>query len=179
MNYGIYTVDRTGTVKLVPEAIKLCPELLAIDKNILKYIILVYDRGGSPLCRLPEIERKTTAKRMIWKSDSIEPESDKEVKEAIDYFRSLIYDPRQETVDIFRERLRLINKEFEKETDYTKYALLEKAIVTINKRLKDSEDEFNLEEEKIVLRGGNQLSLLEQYRRNKKLFNELKKPSNV
>jgi hypothetical protein len=178
MNYGIYSVDRNGNVKLAPEALKLCPELLSVDKNYMKYIILVYDRGGSPLCRLPESERKKSAKRMIWKTDDIDPESSEEISTAIDYFCSLIYDPRQETVDIFKERLHSLNNKFKTETDYTEYSSLDKAISIINKRLIDSEDEFNREEEKVTIRGGHDLSLLEMYRRNRKLWTELKKPNN-
>lgn len=177
-NYGIYSVDRSGNVKLAPEAYKLCPELYSIDKDYMKYIILVYDRGGSPLCRLPEEERKKSAKRIVWKTDNIDPESMPDIKEAIEYFSSLIYNPRQETVDIFKEKLSSINKEFQKENDYNKYPIYEKAIGIINKRLSEAELEFSKEEDKIELKGGGQLSLLEQYRRNRKLWYELKSPIN-
>ena len=88
----------------------MCPELIDISEDELKYIILAYDYIESPFRKKPLDERKRIAKRKVWKNSRKNPETQK-VTKAIDAYKGLIYDSKREAVENYRQKVANLNRE--------------------------------------------------------------------
>ena len=160
-------------VELIPEAYKLCPGLSLLKEDTLKYIIYVYDNSKkNPLSRKPEHERKIQAKRWLWNNDTKNPESSSRVREAINEYKSLIYDEREEIINACKSKLAILNKEIAKPDviDSKQLSDLDKSISLLQKRVEQLEKEIDLEEEMVELKGNKELSWLERMKRSRELF---------
>ena len=92
----------------------------------------------------------------------------------MDAYCSLIYDARREYIDNLKAKINQINKDFLTD-DYKEVEKKAKLFDFLVKRLKDIEDELVIEEQKVQIKGGGELSFIEKWQRNQMAFKENKK----
>jgi len=169
---AIFRMDKEGKLFLHKDAIKLIPEIDAVNQKELKYIILAYDYIHSPFRMKPPEERKMIAGRQVWGVDKKNIETPK-VKDAIEAYVSLIYDPKRASIDVFKNKkekierdLRTLDLDFKTTNEYVKM------IDLFSDRIEKLEEDVVREEETIKLKGDTSLSFLEKWQRNRKKFLE-------
>jgi hypothetical protein len=170
--YGIFRVDSNLQVILSKDAAMLCPELTKISEDELKYIILAYDYLESPFRKKPPEERKRIAKRKVFGNSKKNIEASSEMKKAIEAYRSLIYDPRKEATDNYRQKIHTLNMEIAHINDYKEIKEKANIIEFLQKKIDDYENEIVSEEVnmEIKLKGNKELSYLEIWQRRKQAF---------
>jgi hypothetical protein len=168
---SVFKVDRDFTVILNPDAVKLVPELSSLSQRELLFIILVEDYEDSPFRKKPIEERWSMALKKVFKDEPVNLETDK-IRLARRGYKSLVFDVRRETrdiylkrIDMYRKELMAVNIEFKrmKELDQS-IQYLEERIEAIDKSL-EADDVANLQ-----LKGNRQLSYIEMWQQRQKEF---------
>lgn len=172
---GVFKVDKNFDAVLNPDAVKLVPELKGLNQDELRYVILVVDYVDGPFRKKPLDERKLLAKKKVFGSTDINPETPK-VLIGMDAYKSLIFDIRRETCDIYKMRIKGLQKEtIQETTTFTRLKELDSTISFLTDRIKSIEHELDIEEdEEIELKGKKKLSYLEIWQRNQKDYKEFK-----
>lgn len=168
--YGIFRVDSDFQLILSKDAARLCPELVDISEDELKYIILAYDYIESPFRKKPLEERKRIAKRRVWKNSRKNPENQKVVK-AIEAYKGLIYDSKREAVESYRQKVANLNREISISEKLDEIKQKVGLVEFFEKKIDEYENDIKAEEVnlELKLKGGAKLSYLEIWQRNKKL----------
>jgi hypothetical protein len=167
----VFRVTPDNKVVVHPEAVKLSPVLGVLNDKQLRYVILVYDYVKSPFRMRAETDRKRLVKRMIYGKDTaIEPEKNEKVKKAIKEYRQLIYEPKRETLDVIKQKLKNVNEQIlkvdESKTDIKRIQELDKVAQYFQDRYDSLEQEIESEEESMTVRGDYKLSFLEEWQMN-------------
>jgi len=162
----LYHFDKKGDIVRNEKILNAIPKLSALDDKSFKYYVLAYDHVRSPYKFRPESDAKLMAARLSFGIDKI-PDEDQDV---IRELRSVIYDEKHETVINIRKKIKLLNEKIISEEDFKEL----KAIMTTIDKLQEMQDslmeEIKEKSESVKLGKGKTLSLLEQMRHNKKLF---------
>lgn len=173
---AVFKVDKEFGAVLNPEAAKLVPELEGLDKKQLLYVILVMDYRDSPYRKKPFEERKNLAKKRLYKNIKADVESAK-VKLAMDAYHGLVFDIRLETLDVYKKKVLMLQKETLKEDiSYTRLKELDQAINFLEDRINKIQHEIDIEEEAdaVELKAGRKLSQIERWQRRQKAYKEYK-----
>ena len=165
--YGIFRVDSNFQLILSLDAARLCPELVDVSEDELKYIILAYDYLESPFRKKPEDERKRIAKRRVWKNSKKVPENNAKIKKAINAYQSLIYDSKRISIENYKQKVATFNKEISISEDIKIIKEKVTLVEFFEKKIHEYEDdvkadELNLE---LNLKGNKQLSQVEVWQR--------------
>ena len=173
---SVFKVDQALNVALDDQALRLIPELVSLTQDELKYVILVVDYVDSPLRKKPLAERKMMAKRMVFKGKNVQPETQKVLK-AMDLYKSLVFDIRRETVDIYSEKIRKLQKEtLHPDTTFARMKEIDQTITFMQNRVTSIQHELDIEEgERLELQGNRKLSYIEIWQRRQKEYAEYKK----
>jgi predicted nucleic acid-binding Zn-ribbon protein len=172
---AVFKIDKNYEVILNMDAVKLVPELKGLDQDELRYVILVMDYVDGPFRKKPLEERKLLAKKKVYGNTDVKPETPN-VLIGMDAYKSLIFDIRRETVDIYKSRIKGLQKEtIQETTTFTRLKELDSTMSFLMDRIKTIEHELDIEEsEEIELKGKKKLSYLEQWQRNQKDYREYK-----
>jgi hypothetical protein len=175
---AVFKVNKDFSVVLNQEAAKLVPELTALTEKELLYVILVADYCDGPFRKKPLEERRSLAIKRVFGSDTVNVDT-KEILNAIDGYKSLVFDIRRETLDVYNDKIKVYHKELLnlnleikrlKEID-SAIQFLEDRIEKINTSL-ESDDISSVE-----LKGQKQLSYLEVWQRRQREYNKFKENS--
>jgi len=172
---SVFKVDKNFDAVLNIDAVKLVPELKGLSQDELRYVIMVIDYVDGPFRKKPLDERKLLAKKKVFGSTDVKPETPN-VLIGMDAYKSLIFDIRRETVDIYKQRIKALQKEtIQETTSFTRLKELDSTMTFLMDRIKSIEHELDIEEdEEIELKGKKKLSYLEIWQRNQKDYKEYK-----
>lgn len=166
---SLFKVNHDWTAVLNPEAVKLCQYLPQISKKEFLYIALAYDNSDGPFRQRPPDERINLAKKKVFGTMDIEPETPL-VKKAINEYKELIFDVRREVIDTYKKRIVSFQRESLKE-DLTvgKLKDIDAAIKFLMLKIEEMENELNTEEKtSTIVKGDKKLSFVEQWQLNQK-----------
>ncbi|MFA5036931.1 MAG: hypothetical protein WC479_07120 [Candidatus Izemoplasmatales bacterium] len=170
MSYGIFKLNKELTAIFSPDAVKLCPELAYLNDDQVKYVILVYDFIDSPYRLKPLEERKRIAKDKIFSGKS-DPEVIPHVQKAIKAYQSLLYDSKHEQIEICKTKINQLQKKLRDEDEPKLMEQITKTISFLRNEQDKMEKEIAIDEEMVEIQGGNKLSWIEIWKRNKMNFN--------
>jgi hypothetical protein len=173
---GVFKIDKDFKIILNPEAVKLVPELAGLSQKELLYVICVVDYDDGPFRKKPIDERRLLTKRKYFRDTKQDPETTK-VRRAMDSYKELIFDIRRETIDKYKRRILLLQKESLKdEIELKRLKDIDAAITFLTDRVNKIQHELDIEEqsEEITIKGGRKLSQIEKWQRKQKKYREFK-----
>lgn len=172
---SVFKIDKNFEAVINIDALKLVPELKGLSQQELRYVILVVDYVDSPFRKKPLEERKLLAKKKIFGSTDVKVETPN-VLAGMDAYKSLIFDIRRETTDIYKAKVKGMHKEtLQDSTAFSRLKELDQTISFLSDRIKSIEHELDIEEdEEIELKGKKKLSYIEIWQRNQKDYREFK-----
>ena len=172
---AVFRVDKDFKITLNIDAVKLVPELRGLSDDELWYTILVVDYVDGPFRKKPLEERRLLAKKKVYGTTDIKPETPN-VLIGMEGYKSLVFDIRRETVDIYKRKILAMQKEtIEESTTIGRMKEIDSGMTFLMDRLRTIEHELDIEEdETIELKGKKKLSYLELWQRNQRNFNEYK-----
>lgn len=165
---GILSINKEGELVINKEAVKLCPVLGTLKEDEVKYIATVYDYVNSPWYMKPFEERQLIAKRRYYNEKS-NPEKHDHIKLAIEEYESLIFNETLYQKEQYKKKLIRLNKLLEATDSPLEIKNLDASITIIMKRIDELESISKKETETLQLKGGKKLSLIEEFKRNKKM----------
>jgi hypothetical protein len=155
-----------GNIELVPDAISLVPAFAKLSQSHIKYLVIAYDYVDGPYKRKPEEVRKDLAKKATGLTDH-----DFDF-DTIEEFKACLYDVKRDRKQLYQKKLIMVQGQFEVEINTAKLKDLSNVMEFLEKKISDFDEEILKEEEAlIVLKGNRQLSLIEKFIRNRKLYN--------
>ena len=166
---SLFKVDQNFTTILNPDAVKICEHLRKVGPDELLYIILAYDNTDGPFRMKPPDERINLAKKKVFGTLDVSPETIK-VRKAIEEYQELIFDVRRQTVDNYKKRIIKLQREslFEDVT-HGKLKDIDAAIRFLQGRIEELESELSYEEKtELKVKGDKKLSFIEKWQLNKK-----------
>jgi len=168
---AIFKVDRNFTIILNPEAVKLCPELSVLTQDELLFVILVEDYEDSPFRNKPAEERWSMAIKKVFGNKEINLETQK-IKTARKVYKSLVFDIRRETLDVYRKKIALYHKELLAENiEFKRMKELDTTIQYLEDRINSMEVSLKADESvNLRLKGDRQLSYIEIWQQRQKEF---------
>lgn len=172
---AVFKIGNNNEIIVHKDAIKLVPELKGLTDNELKYVILVTDYIDSPLKAKPLSERKNLAKRIVYGNSSVRPETEK-VRRAMEWYKSIIFDIRYETIDIYTEKIQRLQKEtLNPDTPITRLKEIDQAITFLQNRIVSLQRSISIEEgAELELKGGKKLSFIEIWQRKQREYEKFK-----
>jgi len=171
----VFQVNSNHTILLNKDAVKLVPELSSLSEDELWYVILVADYIDGPYRKKPYEERVNLALRTIWGDKRNPPKSEK-ILNAIDAYKSLVFDIRRETVDIYKRKVSMLQKEtLRDDIEIKRLREVDQNIRFLEDRITAIEHDLDIEEqEHIEVKGQKKLSYLEIWQRRQKEYKQFK-----
>lgn len=172
---AVFKIDKNFEIVLNIEAVKLVPELSSLDQDELIYVILVADYVDGPYRKKPIEERKLMAlKRVFGKNPPVL--SEKKIGIAIEAYKSLVFDIRRETLDIYNSKIKTLQKEsLQQDISFSRMKEIDSAMSFMIDRINSINHELDIEEgEEIELKGKKKLSYIEMWQRNQRNYREYK-----
>lgn len=161
----LFTVNRQNNVVLRPEVLKLVPEFNKLNAKDINFVVLYADYKG-PFHQLPIAERLNRSKRAVWGTMNHDVEH---LEEAIENYLSLQYNPKRETIKAIIEKQEKMKAKMLEEEDPDQVRKYVTALESLAKQAEKIQEEVDYDEEMLELKGGNEMSYLEQLQHNKKL----------
>jgi hypothetical protein len=102
--------------------------------------------------------------------------NDKKIAMAVDAYKSLVFDIRRETIDIYNSKIRTLQKEtLQQNTTFSRMKEIDSTISFMMDRISNINHELDIEDgEEIELKGKKKMSYLEIWQRNQKMYHEYK-----
>jgi hypothetical protein len=170
MSYLFYIDDRNSGVILRPDCYKLCPELSVLDEKEMMMIILIYDYH-SIYRQFPEADRRRKAMAHVYGENMIELFEKQKIKNAIEAYRSLQYDPKIELAEKYQAKIDKMLELMEDDDSPTSNKKTLETIDLFRKAIRELENEVaESVANKGQIKGGQELSFLEELMRNKKYY---------
>lgn len=172
---SVFKVDKDFAVVVNRDAVKLVPELKSLTDVELRYVILVADYVDGPLRKKPLEERRLMARKIVYKDTNKDPETAK-MKLALEAYKGLVFDIRRETIDIYKQKVRALQKEsLAPDASFARMKELDSTINFLQARISSMEHELDIEEsEEINLKGKKKLSFVEIWQRRQKEHHKFK-----
>lgn len=167
----VFKVDKNFKVSPNSEAIKLVPELSVLTSDEFEFVVLVADYVDGPYRKKPLEERILLAKKKVYGNAKKKCETPK-VKNALVVYKSLVFDIRRETIDIFQKKIDILQRDtLNPDTGYNDMVKIDKTITFLTNRVESINKSLDLEElNNIEIKAGRQLSRIEIWQRNQKEF---------
>jgi hypothetical protein len=171
----IFKVDKTYTVLLNPEAVKLIPEFAVLTQQELLFIILVEDYCDSPFRKKPYEERWSLAVKRVFGDNPINLETNK-IKVARDLYRSLVFDIRRETLDVYKRKAEMYHKQMlSSDIEFKKIKELDQAVQYLEDRIQSIEASLAADDiTNVKLKGDRQLSYIEIWQKRQQEYRKFK-----
>jgi len=172
---AVFRVDKNFKTILNPEAAKLVPELSVLDNDWLLYVILVADYVDGPYRKKPLEDRRSLALKRVFKDKNVNIDS-KEILNAIDSYKSLVFDIRRETRDVYMQKVRLYQKELMSPSlEIKRMKELDNGIQFLEDRIEKIDTSLEADEiNDMKLKGDKQLSYIEIWQLRQKEFRKFK-----
>ena len=174
---GCFMVNAKGEIKVTKEAKDLIPDFAKLTEPEFHFIVLVEDMIYSPFHRMNRKDRISYAKVIVWGDDQIKIEKkDSHLLKCMEYYKSLVYDERRETVSACREKISSLSEVLRRPslTDASEINNLMKSITALQIVIDNNEKELLQDEHRIILKGKQELSLLEKMKRSRELYKKAK-----
>lgn len=169
----LFYIDETSGVVLRPDCARLCPELSVLDDKELLMIILIYDYY-SIFRQFPEAERKRKAMVMVYGENVDEIFNKQIIKNAIQAYKSLQYDPKVELQITYQKKIDKMLELMESDDSPTSNKKTLETIDLFRKAIRELEEEVVKSMiDKGQIKGGHDLSFLEDIMRSQKYFNSV------
>jgi len=171
----VFKVDKNWKIILNPEAAKLLPELSSLSEDWLLYVILVADYCDGPYRKKPFEERRSLAIKRVFGNKDINVDK-KEILNAIDSYKSLVFDIRRETLDVYKEKVRVYHKEtLAPNMDFKRIKELDQAIQFLEERITKIETSLETDDiQEMELKGQKKLSYIELWQIRQKEYRKFK-----
>lgn len=169
---SVFKVDDKFKVILNPDAVKLVPELSQLTEQELLYVILAVDYSDSPFRMKPLEERKILAARRAFKAEYSEAFESEKFITAMNAYKGLIFDMRRETLDMYKRKVMILQKELFREDLSNKQMMeIDKSINFLEDRIQNISSALDqAEKDNLQIKGQRQLSWLEKWQRNQKEY---------
>ena len=172
----LFSINKKGTILINPEAVKLCPELSVLDEKEVRFLILSYDYE-SPFNQQPEVERLHRAKNMVYDNEPGLNTKDRKWLNAVEAYKSLQYNAKREMMRVYEKKLTVLSAELATEDSTTKIKSILESQKLIRTAIKElMEDLVETEEKRVTIRGGGQLSFIEQMMSNIQEYKRITRP---
>ena len=169
---GVLIISSNGRIVINDLAISLCPNLKKLKTDELIYIALVYDFVGSPHRLKPIEDRRKIAVVKCWPSKPEHlPEEDERIKKGIQEFQSLVFNHNYYIRDRLLSKLIRLEEELTSETSAQKIKGLMETMDLVQKKIDDLNDRIMQKESELELRGGGDLTFIEEWQTNREEFN--------
>ena len=171
----VFHMDKNFEIILNPEAVKLVPELRSLDQQELEYVILVIDYVDGPYRKKPLDERKLMARKKVYGDNKKNTET-KRIQIAMDGYKSLVFDIRRETIDVYNNKIRIIQREtLSPDTTFTRIKEINNTVEYLQDRIIKMEHDLDIDEkDDIKLEGKKTLSYIEVWQRKQMDHKEYK-----
>lgn len=156
----LFKINTQKKILMDKAALKLCPEFKNLKQEQLMYIILAYDYR-SKYHQFPELERKRKAAYEVYNDPDYDAEGGKLMKNAIQNYIGLQYDPRRETVKNYTTKVSKINQDLLDEENPKVIANQMAAIDRLLSTMKSIQEEIDSDDDKVMMQGDGQLSYIE------------------
>lgn len=172
---AVFKVNSNFDVIINADAIKLVPELSSLSKDELMYVVLIADYVDGPYRKKPFEERVLMARKRVYGKNDVKL-NDKKINMAVEAYKSLVFDIRRETIDIYNSKIRTLQKEsLQQNTTFARMKEIDSTIGFMMDRISTINHELDIEDgEEIELKGKKKMSYLEIWQRNQKLYHEYK-----
>lgn len=172
---SVFKVDKNYKVILNSDAAKLVPELAALSEDWLLYVILVADYCDGPYRKKPVEERRSLAIKRVFGNKEVNVDR-KEILNAIDSYKSLVFDIRRETLDVYKEKVRIYHKEsLNPNMEIKRLKELDGAIQFLEERIEKIEVSLEADDiQEIELKGQKRLSYIEVWQARQKEYRKFK-----
>lgn len=172
---SIFKVDKNYTVILNPDAVRLVPELAGLTQSELVYIILVMDYHDSPFRKKPYEERRSLAIKKVFGDKEVNLETTR-IHNAMEAYKSLVFDIRLETLDVLKRKAQVYHKELLiPDIDFKRMKELDQGIQYLEERIDKIENSMLAEDmDNVELKGQKKLSYLEIWQRRQIEFRKFK-----
>jgi hypothetical protein len=132
----------------------------------------MYDTIESPLRRNPPSLRRLYAVNMIYNNKTYNPEKENDLSEYIELIQSVTFNTHQAVIDSCKEKIIKLNELIEDQNlvDPKRITLINDSINALNIIIERNESDLIESDEKIQLKGGGKLSLIEKLKRNQELW---------
>jgi uncharacterized protein YutE (UPF0331/DUF86 family) len=169
MSYLFYIDDKNNCV-IHPDCVKLCPSLSVLDEKEVLLIVLIYDYH-SIFRQWAEQERVRKAMVHVYGEIVHGLLEEPKMKAAIEDYKSLQYDPREEQVARLRNKVSKMYDKLDLDDAPSASKATLQTIEILNEQIKNLENEqTNIILNKGVIKGGAELSFLEQLMRSQKYY---------
>lgn len=174
----IFKVDKSFKVILNPEAVRLVPELAGLTEEELLFIILLEDYCDSPFRKKPYEERWSLALKRVFGERNVNLETDK-IKVARDAYKSLVFDIRRETLDVYKRKIAMYHKEaLAANIEFKRVKELDQMIQYLEERIQAIEVSLEADDlANVKLKGDRQLSYVEIWQARQKEYRKFKQTS--
>jgi hypothetical protein len=172
MSYLIHINEKSNTI-LHPDAVKLFPGFNVLSQDEILFIVLAYDYC-SPYSGFTEDDRLRKASLHVWSDNRIELLSKQKIKNAIEAYKGLQYNPK---IELNRAYQRKIDELILAMEGVISADLIKKTMESI-KLLRTSIRELEQEvlavyEEEGKMVGGGERSFLENMHKNRDLYKKI------
>jgi hypothetical protein len=171
---AVFKIDRNFEVILNPEAVKLIPEISGLSNKELLYVIYTVDYVDSPLRKKPFDERRLIARRMVFGKEHKSNVETKAVQIGMKAYKSLVFDIRRETIDIYNKKVQILQKEtLNPDLAFSRMKEIDLQINFMQDKIAALNHSLDIEEgDNVDLKGGKKLSQVEIWQRNQMTFKE-------
>ena len=160
-------MDALFRVIVNPELASLTEHLCKLPEADLRYIIFLCDYNDSPFWQLPDEVREKKARQLAY-ANGEEPIPVEQLQEAMDEYKSLIWDEDKEQLRMLTNKIYKLNKSMADEEDPGKLKTLTASINLLKQEKEQLGRSVQAELENIVIKGKRQLSNIELWQRNRK-----------
>lgn len=177
MSY-LFLIDEKKKTVLHPFAVKLCPELAVLTEKEIIFLICAFDYN-SPFKQFPERQRLSKAIFFAF-GDNVpelleEEKRPKKIKLAIEAYKSLQYNPNQELIATYQKKIDLAQSKILDEDTPTRLKNLREIISGFRNDIRELQTEVVAQSiVEAELKGDRELSLLEQWQSNKKMYDSIR-----
>lgn len=175
---AVFKVDSNFKAILNPEAVKLVPELSALTEEEVLYVILTEDYCDGPFRKKPYEERRSLAIKKVFGERNVNLETDK-IRLAADGYRSLVFDIRRETRDVYLKKISLYQKEaMSVSIEFKRLKELDQMIQYLEERVASIDKSLEGDDmSDIKLKGGRKLSYIEIWQQRQVEYRKFKQSS--
>lgn len=167
----LFRVDSRNNIVLNKNCVKLCPEFKNLTEEQVAYIVYAHDYN-SPYKQFPERERKRKASYQVYGTTDVDAEKGKAMQTAIEAYIGMQYDPRRETIKAYKNKVERLNEQVELEENPKQIGSYMTAIDHLHSAMDRIQQDIDRDESKAMLKGGGELSLIEQLQEMKGKMND-------
>lgn len=155
-----------GRVYFEEEILKLFPILAKAENRKLVTCIALAVYYGGPWDRFPENERWANAKKQVYGKSDFDLQKDKSFDECKALILSFQFDQNRETIRNYWQKIHSLNEQLLNESNPKKIFDIDGAIEKLTNRAIKAQQEQDMQDEAMALKGGGKLSFLERWQDN-------------